>query len=556
MTPKQLVKLYEKYGSLKGIARNTDLTYYGVRKVYVEAVDLGLIDQLSVGAKSREETKAPEPLVEGRIKVPQATMYVLPEKGKVKRYLLTCAQNNTKLHKTFWENLHAFAEYHDAEVLISRFSYFKSGLGARGDKAQFSTKEQLYGAKDVWWDEQLEPYLSDYRTQLAPGLIFCGNMNILPTAMRPLSGLESYTGRSSGIFPHVKSAMQSIPSMQGTPTKFNYTTGTVTMRNYIQRKAGLKADFHHCYGAILVEVDHNGTWFVRQINADSTGTFYDLDVEVKNGEVTHFHNVKAITWGDIHVAQLDPRVWGLGWANEDSMINELKPEYQFMHDVLDFHSRGHHDIKNPFAMFKKWWNGVENVKEEVKYVAKFLWDSRREFTKTIVVDSNHHHHIARWLNEQDARRDPQNVEFWLELQRDIYAHIKETNKEPNFLEQAILTSGCEVSSYVDDIKFLNQDDSFIICHDANGGVECGMHGDRGPNGARGNIYSFARMGRKANIGHSHTAGFHDGVAQSGTCGDLSPDYTAGPSSWSWTQIITYKNGKRGLITMYDGKWRA
>ena len=87
----------------------------------------------------------------------------------------------------------------------------------------------------------------------------------MPTASNPLSGFETYSGRNSSIFPHAKLAMHSIASLQGSGAKLIYTTGTITQRNYIQKKAGILAEFHHCYGALLVEVDHEGVWKVRQI---------------------------------------------------------------------------------------------------------------------------------------------------------------------------------------------------------------------------------------------------------------------------------------------------
>lgn len=104
--------------------------------------------------------------------------------------------------------------------------------------------------------------------------------------------------------------------------------------------------------------------------------------------------------------------------------------------------------------------------------------------------------------------------------------------------------------------FLHEDDSYVICPDEHGGIECGQHGDLGPNGSRGNIKTFARLGRRTNIGHSHSAGICDGAYQAGTCGELSPDWTHGPSSWSHSHIVTYPNGKRAIITMWNGRWRA
>jgi hypothetical protein len=79
-------------------------------------------------------------------------------------------------------------------------------------------------------------------------------MNILPTANDPLEGLETYSQRKSAIFPHAKMAMRSVATMKHEGTKLNFTTGTVTQMNYIQKKAGLVGEHHHVYGAVLVEV--------------------------------------------------------------------------------------------------------------------------------------------------------------------------------------------------------------------------------------------------------------------------------------------------------------
>ncbi|KKK55344.1 hypothetical protein LCGC14_3075480, partial [marine sediment metagenome] len=195
----------------------------------------------------------------------------LPAAGKVRRYILTCAQNNTHLNEPVWRNLLALARHYDAAVMVSRFVYDKR-THSNMDKDKFAPGRA--DPSEVSWAPEIVPYLCDERVELAPSLVFCGEMNILPTAVRPLSGIEAYTGRKSGIFPHVKVAMESVPSGKYEGTKINYTTGTVTQRNYIQRKAGLKADFHHVYGGLLVEVDGDGNWFARQLNADGEGTIY------------------------------------------------------------------------------------------------------------------------------------------------------------------------------------------------------------------------------------------------------------------------------------------
>jgi len=79
--------------------------------------------------------------------------------------------------------------------------------------------------RELWYDPQLEPYLNDESIELANGLVWCGEMNILPTAVDPLSGLETYSHRKSAIFPHAKLAMRSIATMLDEGAKLNYTTG-------------------------------------------------------------------------------------------------------------------------------------------------------------------------------------------------------------------------------------------------------------------------------------------------------------------------------------------
>jgi hypothetical protein len=470
----------------------------------------------------------------------------------VSRYILTCAQNNTLIHEAVWENLTALSRHYAAEILVSRFSYDKASHNKGAKPGTEADRD------DLWYDPKLTGFFSDERIQLAPGLVWCGEMNILPTAVRPLSGLEAYTGRQSGIFPHVKLAMDSIASGKREPTKFNYTTGTITQRNYIQKKAGQKAEFHHCYGGLLVEVDSDGAWWVRQLNADSDGVIYDWDLKADRGKVTAGHRVKAINWGDIHVGRIEPKVAAASWG-PGGMLDSLQPEFQFAHDTLDFHSDNHHDRLNPHRRYELYITGQTAVEQEIQSVARFLFDIQRKNCETVVVDSNHDNALERWLREADHKKDPANAIFYLEAQLAKYRAIRRGDKNFHLLEWAVKRAFRDkqaVNADLQNLKFLREDESFVICRDRNGGIECGMHGHLGPNGARGSIAAFAKMGRKANLGHSHTAGIRDGIYQDGTSSELDLGYNRGPSSWSWTHTITYQNGKRTLVTVWRGKCRA
>ena len=109
---------------------------------------------------------------------------------------------------------------------------------------------------------------------------------------------------------------------------------------------------------------------------------------------------------------------------------------------------------------------------------------------------------------------------------------------------------------LDEIRFLREDESFVICPDAGGGIEAGMHGHLGPNGSRGSPLPLSRIGRKANTAHTHSSGIYDGLYVGGTKSRLDVGWNAGPTSWSHSDVVTYETGKRAIITTRNGKWRA
>ena len=494
----------------------------------------------------RAAAKPDRPIKAGKVEARQAVRLRTPSTG-VRRYILTSAQNNTPVYKDCWYNLRAMAEHYGARLMVGRFTYDKSSYGDKSVKPGTSKASDY---DDLWYDPEVLPFVSDERMELAPGLIWCGELNILPTAVNPLSGLEAYNGRASGIFPHATFAMDSVASGKHEATKINYTTGTVTQRNYIQKKAGLKAEHAHGYGALLVEVTADGSWFVRQLMATPDGSIRDLDLLARGGFVTEGHRVEAITWGDVHARMLDPTVRDLSWGS-GGMLETLKPRFQFVHDVLDFRARNHHEVKNGLRMFSRHTSSSESVEDEVREAGALLDSISRDWCETIVVDSNHDRAMERWVVETDYRKDPVNAIYYLESALACHNAVRGDLDDFHLLEWAIRRSGHGLTA-----RFLREDESFVVCRDQAGGIECGMHGHLGPNGMRGSIVAFGRMGRRANVGHAHSAAIYRGVFQAGTSSLLDLGYNKGPSSWSHSHVITYPEATRSIVTMWNGRWRA
>jgi hypothetical protein len=486
------------------------------------------------------------PVLDGQVEATEAVSLHAKDSNQVRRYILTGAQNNTHIHADLWANLLALADYYRAEIIVSRFTYNKGAYVRQGGVAKPGADAPADG---IWYAPEIIPYVRDERVELAPGLIWCGEVQILPTAARPLSGFETYTGTASGIFPHPKIAMESIPTAKHESTKFNYTTGCVTLRNYIKAKAGLKAEHHHSYGALLVEVDPQGRWWVRQLSATSDGTIFDLDVRVDAGRVSDEHRVEAIVWGDIHEIRLDPEVREGAWG-DGGMIDCLRPRYQVFHDLLDFRARNHHERGNPHKAFERFVMDEESVVAELESARTFLEQSRRPWCSGLIVNSNHDDALERFVREVDGRQDPINAEFWLAATQALYDAIRRRDTNFMLLEWAMRRLGPVVE------RFLRTDESFVLCPDRSGGIEVGMHGHLGPNGARGSPRAFAKMGRKAVTAHTHSAGVIDGVYVAGTSSQADLGYNTGPSAWSHSHVVVYETGKRAIVTMHGGQWRA
>lgn len=486
----------------------------------------------------------------GSVRAPQREVRKLPRRGH-KTYILTAAQNDTAVHDRCWTNLLALADRYGAEIMVSRFTYATESRASKGQKlAPRKTSREPAAAVETW-DARLADYVADTSVQLAPDLVWCGELQILPTAVNPFAGLESYTGKASAIIPHATFAVQSLATHKLDRAKMLFTTGTVTMRNYIEKKAGQKASFHHGYGALLVEVCSDGAWFARQLNADSDGTIYDLDLRVQGGHVTTGHRPEALVWGDIHVRQMETAMCALAWG-DGGILDTLRPRRQVFHDVLDFRSQNHHDRKDPWRTFEKHVANGLSVADEITELRGFLHGAARGWCESVIVTANHDEALMRWLREADFREDPANAEFLLEATLATYRAIRAGDKAFYPVRWAVERSGGKVRN----ARWLLRDEPFVVCPDASGGIDLSMHGDIGGNGARGSLPAFAKTGQKSITGHSHSAGLRLGAMSVGVMAALDQGYNKGLSSWSHTNALVYPNGKRSLFTITAGRWHA
>lgn len=547
------IQSFFKYGSCRAAARHLHMSKSTISSHLRKAN----IDPKQEGFTEKDKVDSFKPVVDGKIIHTTPLKLDLPKKGKVKRYILSSAQNNTYVHYELVNNIRAFAAKMDAEIKVGRFVYnitkYRQRQGSEKPDAEHNNANESGNDNiaDVtaWFDPNIDDWVDDRSLELAPGLVWCGDMQILPTTKSPLSGSDSYQGHNSLIYPHTTIAMESVATGKYEETKFLYTTGTLTQRNYTKTKTGSHGSWNHVYGFLLVEVDSDGDWFVRQVSAkDIDGSFQDFNIAVNKGKC-NIGVVTAMTPGDIHNEKLGNDIKEAVFG-EGGMVDTIQPEELHIHDLLDFSRRGHHSKNNHHYRYKLHQLGKECVREEVEDVSNFLNYSRRDWMKTVVIHSNHDDHLSRWLNDNPAAyaTDFVNSLFFLDLQRSLYYAIH--NKDTNF---HLFEHACRLCECNEDIVFLRRDPiNGYKLHD----IECSYHGDKGPNGSRGSKNNLSKNGSKVNIGHSHTAGIKQGAYQAGVMANMDLGYNEGPSSWSRSLILTYGNGKRTIVTMRGTKWRA
>lgn len=479
------------------LGKEFNVTERTVRKWFVK---LGLKQQKDLNSKQYEEAK----------------------KRKLnlnkKRFLVTWAQNNTKPHRKFFDNMKAYAEFIDADIHVIAGRY-KNPTSIHTDK------------KYDFWDKELVPYLDANRHNVHKYLVIMSDVKIQPTAVNPMSGLAGMSGTDSCIFGHPKVQFEVIPALEGYRPKRMWTTGACTVKNYTDSKAGKKGEFHHTLGFIVIEIENDERFHVRQVTAKNNGDFTDLFYKVSNSKVTEIDGIEAIILGDIHLGDTDPIVEKI----TVQILNRLKPKHTIIHDLFDGYAISHHHEKNPILKYHKEKEGTNSLKKEIDNM--LIWLEKMKKYNLVIVRSNHDDFVDRWIDSGDWKKDVKNAREYME-----YATALMDNLAPKGIIPFI------IDKHFNNIKTLGRDESFIVKD-----WELGVHGDIGANGSKGSINSYRKLNTKIITGHTHTPARKDGVLVVGTSSKLRL-YNQGPSSWLHSHVIIHKDGKAQHINIINGHY--
>lgn len=447
------------------------------------------------------------------------------------KYVLTTAQNNTDVCPVFFETLKFYCEVNDARLLVAKTTYNLNGF------------QQSQDCEGVYYDPLIVPYLVDGQINLGGPIDFCAQANVLPTAKNPLASFEGITGVGvSVIIPASKIALKCTAALKGGKPKILFSTGSITKRNYIMRKAGAVAATEHNIGALFVDTSAGGSFIARQLELmPESGGFYDEGVFYSPHAREYGHKPAALQFGDIHAEKME----NANLHNMLELIEKYNPLHLILHDVMDFSSRNHHNIKDCAFMFAQsiQQNTVRQDIEKVSNIINCLAEQTGKLSTVHIIESNHDLAINTWLKNTDFKDDPVNALTYLKCMSALYEYIQNTgNTDFNMLEFAFHEMGTPGPEQ--NIIFHDTDESVIIA-----GVEMGCHGHTGTNGSRGSPAQFRALGIPMNTGHTHTPSIMGGCYTAGVTGSLEMGYNIGASSWQLANILTWPNGQRQVIFM-------
>lgn len=434
---------------------------------------------------------------------------------KSDRYIVTSAQNNTPTNEAFLRKMKIFAEHVGAEIIVIPTRYKNPTAVEKSIK--------------YTWDKDLEDYLYASDLKLHKRLLIKAGLKIQATSSNPTGGVNLMGNGASVITGSPQIQMKSLPVLPDSMNIFAYSTGTVSYPNMSDTVAGGKAEAHHSFGFILVEIESDEVVHCHNISATRNGDFSFFNVHVGDNGVGE-SKIDAMVWGDIHLAHRHD-----GMINLHKRLHEhLNIDTAILHDVFDSTSCSRH-LKDDITRFAIYDKGKSNLENELNEFYEFLDWFEMNLEKTYVVRSNHDSMIDSTIRDISNHFTSENA---IILSKLLTYTLENINKEGGF--KGIIPE--LVNSKYKNIIGLGYNDSLVINR-----VECGNHGDKGSSGSRGSINQFKNLAFKTTTAHSHKHCIAQGARSVGHISQWNHGYNEGLSEWSWGSEIIFNTGKRQEI---------
>ncbi len=452
-----------------------------------------------------------------------------------KKYIITSAQANAKPHANFLRGLNNYCKDNDYEIIVLPM-IGKSAIG----------KEDWTNLSDVF-----SKYNVLYNRQKLNNNLKIEQFNVRPYQIDPLTGLNRFAQRETSlIFASPKQRLKPVPHSSRKMPKYLITTGACTYPNYAntmddsaeRRRLGDIARRDHIIGALSVQIKNNQIYYIRNIRADTTGKFIDLGIKY-DGDKKSTSELEVMVLGDYHNGETDKKTKEATYE----MIKDHKPKRLILHDFFDGHSINPH-MEKQFIEQKLIHQvdiGHHKLERELKegYNELMHLNDIMNNKEIVIVPSNHHDFLNRYLNEGKFMEDTTNIRYALKLA----SYMAEKDKN-NPVEEGLRMIG----EIPENIKFLDRDKDYKIK-----GYQLGAHGDKGAGGRRASSLTMKENDCSKSItGHVHKLQMLRDTYTVGTMLPLDTYYTRGnPLDWGQGHAMLWDNGTVQLIQLINGKYK-
>lgn len=525
MTKRQeeIIKVYSRLAkSLQAYPSRSDLRKEGVTRDMIRD-QFGDMDGLKEMARE-ENPKAFEDIVD--MDYFNEDLYRAQKDiiRKHRRFVVTTAVAGGPVHEDFLASIKKFCELKDAALFVIPANYALQDLD--NELVQDPSVNIVFRGLKLNSNISISPVKID------------------PKQVDPTIGL-TLVGQREGtiILGSPKQRLLPVANSNTQMTRFLQATGAITKSRYVPsdgvpKRRDFLADKQHVVGAIVVEIVDDKFYYFRQVQANRDGSFNDLFVNYSEDGAKNV-GCLAIIQGDYHVGETDPKA--------DAVADELcargKPKYRVLHDFFDGKSINHHELKNKVLRARQAEAKKLSLADELHAASQALKAKVALGTaqQIILTKSNHDEFLDRYLATGEFDDGNRVISTKLQL-----AAMEGRDPLRYAFEDLF---GLKLKEKV---RWLGRDEDFRI---SRGKVESGIHGDLGPNGARGGgVASMLKCYGDCWFGHTHRSEISHGAWNVGTTSFLKQDYNRGPSGWSQSHGIQYEDGTRQIILCIHGQY--
>lgn len=429
----------------------------------------------------------------------------------MKNYVITSYIPNTEINADFVQCLNNYCKENNAELHVLRCK--ENYIGDNEQPLEIAIRDEFGKTiKDYSYNLNGHLHVSDFRISI--------------NTIDPLSGMESFAAKHGCmILPFPRHRFKTVPRMlkESLTPRAIWCTGTISEpTTYKNNKSGTRMKDYHKIGALVVQVEDDSTFHIRQISFNGSG-FFDLDNFYMKNKVMGV-NPAALILGDDHVLFQNK----LAMDATKDQIRKLGVKKIFRHDTLDFGNAGSHHLIGKHLTKAQL---PKTLEQELKLTSDNIADMNKEFPylTQYMVASNHPEHLERYIDEARYYDDYTNHVIGLEL---ALAKARGVN---------IYEYAMNKYNKLDKVVFLTRKHSVKIA-----GIELSDHGDNGSNGSKGTVREKGiTYSGKCVTGHTHSPEIGIfGNFVTGTLTDLSLPYTkdSGSSSWLHSNVVLYKDG--------------